>query len=82
MLTQMTFYLSLQDFVLEHYSEDSDAYSDEIQEFSDLRQVCVLLQETKILMCRQIHIMFISTCPRNNKSDVKICNPCVKRNEN
>jgi len=34
----------LQDFILEHYSEDSDLYEDEIADLMDLRQVCFCVQ--------------------------------------
>jgi hypothetical protein len=32
----------LQDFILEHYSEDSSIYDDAISEFMDIRQVSYL----------------------------------------
>lgn len=35
----------LQDFILEHYSEDSYLYEDEIADLTDLRQVCFSVRQ-------------------------------------
>ena len=36
---QTGMFVCLQDFILEHYSEDADKYMGAIQDFTDIRQV-------------------------------------------
>lgn len=43
------FFFSLQDFILEHYSEDSYLYEDDIADLMDLRQVRVAVWESALL---------------------------------
>ncbi|KAK3085289.1 hypothetical protein FSP39_001133 [Pinctada imbricata] len=45
--TECDFSVSIKDFILEHYSEEGDNYSNEIQEFSDLRQSIRTPQRTE-----------------------------------
>lgn len=39
------FSVVLKDFILEHYSEDSYLYEDEVADLMDLRQVCFCVQQ-------------------------------------
>lgn len=42
------FFFSLQDFILEHYSEDSYLYEDDIADLMDLRQVRAAVRESAL----------------------------------
>lgn len=56
----------LQDFILEHYSEDSYLYEDEIADLMDLRQVCFCVRQgredrTAARACRVQNIPLLHT---------------------
>lgn len=58
--------LFLQDFILEHYSEDSYLYEDEIADLMDLRQVCFCMQQGRedrmaARACRVFRISYYCT---------------------
>lgn len=61
--TLALFFFSLQDFILEHYSEDSYLYEDDIADLMDLRQVKAAVWESTLLAEASGHHMTNTSSP-------------------
>lgn len=57
------FFFSVQDFILEHYSEDSYLYEDDIADLMDLRQVRAAVWESALLAEASGHHMTDTSSP-------------------